>query len=136
MLFVTALVFTLIQVILGTQVREFVDAQVDLVGEGSKNLWLQDTGIQFYIHRSFSILVTLLNLFIAYRIYKLGSGHSKINWVLLLILFEVLTGMAMYYLDFPFATQPLHLVLASLLFGVQFYLVLEAIKSKRNHKTL
>ena len=135
-LFVTALVFTLIQVILGTQVREFVDAQVALVGEDSKNLWLQDPTVQFYIHRSFSIVVTLLNLFIAFRIYKLGSGHSKINWVLLLILFEVITGMAMYYMSFPFATQPIHLILASLLFGVQFYLVLEVLKSKRSLKTL
>jgi cytochrome c oxidase assembly protein subunit 15 len=135
-LFITALAFTLIQVILGTQVREFVDTKIDLVGESAKNLWLQDPNIEFYIHRSFSILVTLLNLFIAYRIYKLGSGYSKINWVLLLILFEIITGMAMYYLGFPFATQPAHLVLASLLFGVQFYLVLEGLKSKRSHKTL
>jgi cytochrome c oxidase assembly protein subunit 15 len=126
----------MIQVVLGTQVRQFVDVQIDLVGEMGKSLWLQDPNIQFYIHRSFSIVVTLLNLFIAYRIYKLGSGHSKINWVLLLILFEIITGMAMYYLSFPFATQPVHLVLASLLFGVQFYLVLEVLKSKRSHKTL
>ncbi len=135
-LFVIALAFTLIQVVLGTQVREFVDTKIDLVGESEKGLWLQDPNIQFYIHRSFSILVTLLNLFIAYRIYKIGSGYSKINWVLLLILFEVISGMAMYYLDFPFATQPIHLVLASLLFGVQFYLVLEGYKSKISHKTL
>ena len=135
-LFVIALIFTMIQVVLGTQVRQFVDVQIDLVGEMGKSLWLQDPTIPFYIHRSFSIVVTLLNLFIAYRIYKLESGHSKINWVLLLILFEIITGMAMYYLSFPFATQPVHLVLASLLFGVQFYLVLEVLKSKRSHKTL
>ena len=135
-LFIIALIFTLIQVILGTQVREFVDVQIDLVGESAKHLWLQGPTIQFYYHRSFSIIVTLLNLFIAYRIYQLGSGHSKINWVLLLILFEIITGMAMYYLSFPFATQPVHLILASLLFGVQFYLVLEVLKSKRSHKTL
>lgn len=135
-LFLTAAIFTLVQVILGTQVREFVDAQVALVGEDSKNLWLQDPTLPFYIHRSFSIVVTVFNLYIAYRIYKLNSGYAKINWVLLLILFEIITGMAMYYLSFPFATQPVHLVLASLLFGVQFYLVLEVLKSKRSHKTL
>lgn len=135
MLFIVALTTTLFQIILGTQVREFVDTRIDEVGEATKDLWLKAPTLQFYIHRSFSILVTLLNLFIAYRIYKRGSGYSKINWVLLLILFEVITGMAMYYLSFPFTTQPLHLILASLLFGVQFYLVLEALKSKRSHKT-
>lgn len=133
--FAVALTVTLFQIILGTQVREYVDTRIDTVGEAAKDLWLVEPTLQFYIHRSFSILVTLLNLFIAYRIYKQGSGYSKINWVLLLILFEVITGMAMYYLSFPFTTQPIHLVLASLLFGVQFYLVLEALKSKRSHKT-
>ena len=135
-LFVTALIFTLVQVVLGTQVREFVDTQIDLVGESAKTLWLKYPNLEFYIHRSFSILVTLLNVFIAYHIFKIGSGYSKIRWVLILIAFEIVTGMAMYYLSFPFATQPIHLILASLLFGVQFYLVLEGLKSKRSNKTL
>lgn len=135
LLFFFALGITVVQIVLGTQVREFVDTQIDRVGEAAKDLWLNEPTLPFYIHRSFSIGVILLNLFIAYRVYKLGSGYTKINWVLTLILFEVITGMAMYYLGFPFSTQPIHLVLASLLFGVQFYLVLEALKSKRSRKT-
>jgi len=31
----------------------------------------------------------------------------------------------MYYLDFPFASQPLHLLLASLLFGAQLYFLFQ-----------
>ncbi|MCG2462452.1 COX15/CtaA family protein [Flavobacteriaceae bacterium F89] len=129
-----ALFITLIQVILGTEVRQFVDEQVKLVGENAQNLWLQKPYLQFYIHRSFSILVVLLNLYIAYKIYKLGLGYDKINWVMFLILLAVLSGMAMYYLDFPYGTQPIHLVIASLLFGVQFYLVLEGTSSITNPK--
>ena len=135
-LFLLVIFFSLVQIILGTQVRQFIDVQIDLVGEQAKNLWLQVPNIQFYIHRSFSILVVLLNLYVAYRIYKLNLGFNKINWVLLLLLFEVMTGMAMNYLDFPFGSQPLHLVIATLLFGIQFYLVLELIKTKKSHKTL
>ncbi|MEO1011448.1 MAG: COX15/CtaA family protein [Bacteroidota bacterium] len=123
------LLMTLAQVILGTQVRQFVDEQIKSVGEAS-HLWLQDASFQFYVHRSFSILVVLLNLYLAYRIYKSELGLSKINVILCILLVEVITGMAMYYWDFPFATQPIHLVLASLLFGVQFYLVLEAFGKK------
>jgi len=33
--------------------------------------------------------------------------------------------MAMFYLDFPFGSQPIHLIIASILFGIQFYLFLE-----------
>ncbi|NAS11270.1 COX15/CtaA family protein [Poritiphilus flavus] len=131
-----ALGFTLIQVVLGTQVRQFVDEQIDLVGEQAKQLWLAEPQIQFYIHRSFSILVVLLNTYIAFRIYKLKLGLSPINWVLVLILVEVITGVAMNYMDFPFGTQPLHLILASLLFGVQIYLVLETRKANKSLKTL
>lgn len=127
---------TLIQIVLGTQVRQFVDEQVAMVGENAKSLWLHNPTISFYVHRSFSILVTLFNLYLAYRIYKLNLGLSKINWVLLILLVEVITGMAMFYWDFPFMSQTIHLVLAALLFGIQFYLVLESFNVKRSPKTL
>ncbi|WP_281542716.1 COX15/CtaA family protein [Maribacter aestuarii] len=130
-----ALSLTLVQIVLGTQVRQFVDDQIDLVGYEAKNLWLQDPSLQFYIHRSFSILVTLANILLAYRILKLNLGHFKIYWILFILIIEVFTGIAMYYLDFPFASQPLHLILASILFGVQFYLVLEALKPTKSLKT-
>ncbi|MFS4467373.1 COX15/CtaA family protein [Maribacter sp. 2210JD10-5] len=130
-----ALGLTLVQIVLGTQVRQFVDEQIDTVGEEAKNLWLQRPTIQFYVHRSFSILVVLINFYLFYRVRKYRLNHPKMNWVLILLIVEVLTGMAMYYLDFPFASQPLHLILASVLFGVQFYIVLDALKSKRSYKT-
>ncbi len=129
-LFSIALAMTLIQIILGTQVRQFIDTQIDLIGEQSENLWLIHPPLQFYIHRSFSILVVLLHLYLAYRIHKLNLGFSKINWVLFLLLLEITTGMAMNYLGFPFGTQPLHLIIAALLFGFQFYLILEALHSR------
>lgn len=131
-----ALGATLFQIILGTQVRQFVDEQIDLVGETAKNLWLEAPTLQFYAHRSFSILVLLLNLYLGYRIFKKLLGYRKITWVLSLLGLEVLTGILMYYLDFPFATQPIHLILASLLFGTQFYLVLEALNAQKSPKTL
>tara|TARA_R110002033_G_scaffold28871_7_gene64956 strand:- start:91726 stop:92760 length:1035 start_codon:yes stop_codon:yes gene_type:complete len=135
-LFSIALALTLIQVVLGTQVRQFVDHQIDLVGADAKNLWLQNPAIQFYIHRSFSVLVVLLNLYVAYIITKLKLGFAKIRWVLLLLFIEVISGMAMYYIDFPFGSQTIHLVIATLLFGIQFYLVLEALKPAQSPKTL
>ena len=130
-----ALLMTVIQVILGTQVRQFVDEQVNKVGEVAKNLWLADPNMQFYIHRSFSILVLVLIVYLAYTIYKNRLGFSKINWVMGLLLVEIVTGMVMYYADFPFSSQPLHLFLAAVLFGVQFFLVLEVFTSDKKVKT-
>jgi cytochrome c oxidase assembly protein subunit 15 len=123
-----ALGLTMVQIILGTQVRQFIDTQIDMLGEGAKNLWLSQPEIQFYIHRTLSLVVVLLNGWIAYIIFAGKLAYSKIYWVLTIIGIEILTGIAMYYFDFPFASQPLHLVLAALLFGLQFYLVLETQK--------
>ena len=117
----------------GTQVRQYVDERVMEVGYEAKSLWLEPATRMFYVHRSFSILITLLNVYLVYRNRKLILGHTKLlNWMLILVGIEVLTGILMYYVDFPFGTQPLHLVIASLLFGVQFYVWLESMsKTKR-----
>ncbi|HET8736006.1 MAG TPA: COX15/CtaA family protein [Pricia sp.] len=130
-LLVLVLSVTLVQIVLGTQVRQFVDERIDVVGAVAKNLWLQNANWEFYAHRSFSILVVLLNIFLAQLIYKNKLGFTKINWVLLLLLIEAVSGIGMYYLDFPFGTQSLHLIVASLLFAVQFYLVLEVLRARK-----
>lgn len=131
-LLLIALGVTMVQIILGTQVRQFVDGQIEVVGETAKHLWLDNANWQYYVHRSFSILVVLFNLLVAQIIYKNRLGHSKINWVLAFLFLEILTGIAMAYFEFPFTTQSIHLIIASLLFGVQFYLVLEARNTRKS----
>lgn len=126
-LIVIASILTLVQIAFGTQVRQYVDERVSEVGYEAKSLWLDPPTMMFYVHRSFSILVTLLNVYLFWLNRKLLLGHSKLlTWVLICIGLEVFTGIAMYYIDFPFGTQPLHLVIASLLFGFQFYVLLES----------
>ncbi len=132
----SALALTLVQIILGTQVRQYVDDQIDTFGEQARNLWLSAPQIQFYVHRSLSILVVLFNAWIAYRILGKGIKLPKIYWVLALIAIEIMTGIAMFYFNFPFGSQPLHLILASLLFGLQFYLVLETQNKRTTNETL
>lgn len=122
-----ALVLTLIQIILGTQVRQYIDSEIKN-GITQSILWLQNPTVVFYIHRSFSLLVLVLNAYLFFVNKKQKLNLNKINWVFTLIGFEIVSGIAMYYFDFPFASQPLHLVLASLLFGAQFYLFLESKK--------
>ncbi len=131
-----ALLLTVVQVTLGTQVRQFVDEQAKLLGTEARDQWLDQANWTFYVHRSFSILVVLLNAYLAYRITRYKLGYPKINWVLVIVSLEVVSGVVMYYLEFPFASQPLHLVLASLLFGFQFYLVLETFHAARKHISL
>lgn len=119
---------TLLQVIMGTQVRELVDHQVR---DGITNAmeWLKNPNWEFYFHRTFSIVVVALNIWLLFLNKNLKLGLSKINWVIILLAIEVISGMAMYYLHFPFGMQTVHLVFASILFGVQYYLLLETKKN-------
>lgn len=121
---------TLIQVALGTQVRQYVDEQIKILGGFAKSVWLHAPTVNFYIHRSFSIIIVVINAWLFWQHKKLQLKLSKMNWVLILIALEVFTGILMYYFDFPFLSQPLHLVFSSLLFGVQFYILLEVFKNK------
>jgi heme a synthase len=129
---IITLILTFFQIILGTQVRQYVDEIVKIVGYNQMQNVLENPTITFYVHRSFSLIILGLNIFLLVRNKKLNLGFQKINWVLCLILIEVLTGMAMYYLDFPYTSQPIHLVIASILFGVQFYLFLETREKQSN----
>jgi cytochrome c oxidase assembly protein subunit 15 len=60
----------------------------------------------------------------AYLLRKAQLLTTTFKNILGLILANILTGIAMYYIDFPWGSQPLHLVLSALLFGAQFYFLL------------
>jgi len=117
------LVLTIVQIIFGTQVRESVDTIVE--AGLPKEVWLQNPKGGFYTHRSFSILVVCANAFLFWRNRKLNLGFTKMNWVITLLCVEILSGITMYYFNFPFGSQTIHIAMATLLFGLQFYLVLE-----------
>ncbi|RNC84899.1 MAG: heme A synthase [Winogradskyella sp.] len=127
LIFATAL--TLIQIILGTQVRQFVDVQNKLSGYFNWSI-IEQAPLEFYIHRSFSILVLLVNAWLYVRNKKLNLGYGKFLLVSICIALEIFTGIAMYYFNFPFSSQPIHLVIATILIGIQFYIILESHNSK------
>ena len=124
LLLCSTFVLTLVQIALGIQVRQFIDTQVVRWGYDFPQYWLAAPELNFYIHRSMSILVLLANAWLFISVIKEQLEKVFIKRILWLIGGEVALGIAMFYLDFPFATQPLHLVLATLLFGVQLYWIL------------
>ena len=60
----------LVQILFGLKVREFIDLNIDIYGFDKKNLWLSNPNIEFYIHRSFSILI-LTTLFFTSLIFSI-----------------------------------------------------------------
>ncbi|MDT0675976.1 COX15/CtaA family protein [Autumnicola musiva] len=133
-LLIIAVILTLVQVAIGTQVRHFIDEQVKTLGYGVEDLWLQNPDFTFYFHRSFSMLVLVINLLLWWQNRKFQLNFSKVNWIVFLVICEIATGIAMYNFDFPYLSQPLHLVIASLFFGVQFYMLMECLNAPKNTK--
>ncbi|RZJ36236.1 MAG: heme A synthase [Flavobacterium sp.] len=118
-LLIAAIALSLIQILLGTQVRQFVDEQ----GAAAASVF-DNPALVFYFHRSFSIVVFAVNFALFFRSRKSGIETNNISWMMALIVIEILSGVAMYYFDFPFGMQALHLMAAAILFGLQFWLLL------------
>ena len=129
-LIIFSLILTLCQIVMGSQVRQFVDEQIHLWGFEASTKWLEDAPFLFYFHRSFSLFVLFINLWIALILYKNKYIPIEFLSILFLIGLEILTGILMYYFYFPFSSQPLHLVFASLLFGAQTFFMIRVIKQK------
>ncbi len=125
-----AVVLTLIQVIIGTQVRQYVDTQMTLNNYTNGEVWLDSPPFIFYIHRSFSILIVVANFVWLWVSKRMPSYMGLMNWVGVIIVLEALSGIVLYYFDFPFLSQPLHLLLASILFSIQFFCLLRLLQKK------
>tara|TARA_B110000008_G_C16935448_1_gene550398 strand:- start:402 stop:1424 length:1023 start_codon:yes stop_codon:yes gene_type:complete len=121
---ITAFCLTLIQIFSGTQVRQFIDLQMNQY-PNQYELWLEFAPIKFYFHRSFSILIFLTHLFLFLEFKKINSIPFSLKIIISLIGLEIITGAIMYYFDFPVTSQPIHLFLATLIFSAQLYLIFQ-----------
>ena len=94
----------------------------------NRNSWVSLTGISFIIHRSLSILLILSQIGIFYILYRNGqlkTGLSNYTGIILgIIVLEVLLGVIMSYFGIPPFAQPLHLLFAVVIFGLQFLAIL------------
>jgi cytochrome c oxidase assembly protein subunit 15 len=122
---IAAMGMTLLQVAMGTQIRESVDAitNADVVLE--RNVWREHFPIIFYVHRSFSSVILFTNLWLAWNLVRrLGPGHLLRGFAYALgalVMAAVLTGVSLDRLGFPAFVQPVHLLLANLIFGCHFF---------------
>ena len=119
-----AMIMTLVQVTMGTQVREAVDVIANEHGYIDRQYWRDDFPIIFYVHRSFSSLILFTNLWLAWKLtrgselllHRLGYGLAG------LVAAAILAGISLDRLGFPAVVQPVHLLLANLIFGTQFFI--------------
>lgn len=131
---IVLLALTVVQMVLGTQVREAVDVVKNSAQPPPRGEWLNQVGIVDEVHRSFSWTVVLSGLAVFYLgfwksespvLIKLSGG------IMALILIQIGFGVGLYYFEMPPAFQVMHLSIMALLFCLEFLLLLVLRLSKK-----
>lgn len=123
---------TLLQIAMGTQIRQAMDPLIfqQLVhGDGGdRSLWRESFPIIFYVHRTFSSVILFTNGWLVWKIVQTISRDNlffRFGLVLAgLVLTAIGTGVSLDRLGFPAVVQPVHLLMANLIFGTQFFLLM------------
>jgi cytochrome c oxidase assembly protein subunit 15 len=121
------LVITFYQMFLGTQVREATDY---LIKQGvTRSDLIERIGVPFIIHRSFSWLVLVLLVYITWKNEK-ENKYILIRLVFVVLGIELITGILLAYAEMPGLVQTAHLVFASIILGILWYIALRSDSQK------
>jgi cytochrome c oxidase assembly protein subunit 15 len=131
------IVLTVVQVAMGTQVREMTDFISLEQGEGARSQWIDAMPWFFYVHRSFSAVLLFCNLWLTYLLTSsLGRSHSLVRMAIAMVVIifgSVISGATLGHLGMPAFIQPTHLLSASLLFGIQFLIWISYRQSRNSN---
>ncbi|MET0635508.1 MAG: COX15/CtaA family protein [Chitinophagaceae bacterium] len=112
---VVTLALVIIQIILGTEVREQVDEISRSLLYGSREVWIGRLDSWFIIHRSFSWLVAVGAVYLFFRSRKYPGLRNTGTIIGLMVILAISAGLLMNFLNVPAMAQPVHLMAASIL---------------------
>lgn len=132
-----ALLLTFWQIVLGTQVREQVDVVSAAAGYNGRETWVAQLGSVFSLHRTVSAAVLLLNVYVGYELWQLAQWRLRrlVAATFGLIALEIMAGIVLASFALPAAMQPVHLTLATVLFGTQFLTLLAVARTRKAPET-
>jgi cytochrome c oxidase assembly protein subunit 15 len=115
------------QILMGTQVRQQVDYLLRDTQSATQDTVISQLGWFFYIHRSFSLLIVAVFLYLL--IYFHRSRYNRHAFFLTLMSFfcvlaNIFSGVILNYFQFPASAQPPHLFFGVLSVGLIYGLVL------------
>jgi heme a synthase len=138
-LLIFLLIITFVQIISGTQVREEVDVIAANMNYTGRHLWIGQLGEVFNFHRLLSVLVLAAHVCLLYlllKLHKSGPVFKMGIFLVALLLAEFIFGVILSAGNIPAAIQPLHMLLASMIFGVQFFIFIILNVSNNNIKNV
>lgn len=117
----------LVQILLGTQVRESIDGIATSLNYMARETWISLSGMSFVIHRSFTWIVLVGQFLVMYVIIRNKLHQTRLSnfaWIILgLMILEAGLGMVMAYFNIPPFVQPIHLLFAVGIFGLQLLMI-------------
>jgi len=138
---IAATALTLLQVILGTQVREQVD-HVNGMAINDTDKLIELLGSVFRSHEANTGILILFVSGLLWAIIKFTSNNRKdinrcLQVVLAFILLQITTGVFNLTSAFPAVAQVTHITLGATTFGFQFYAMMVILfSSKKKHELM
>lgn len=124
---IAALVVTLGQIILGTQVRQEIDHIYKSMDGSSRETWIEQLSSRYSLHFSLAMAMVVLYAILWFVLRKtivVRETKMLLNASVVIIICAYGAGVIMHNFGIPAYIQPMHLLSAMILAGVQFALVL------------
>ncbi len=123
-----SIIVTIVQIVLGTEVREVIDIISKSLNFEARNTWVGKVGDMFVYHRDLAILVAVCNFIVYKMVIDRFSGKAwplmTANYILVCLLIQITTGLLLSYFSLPPYAQTIHLLFSMVMFSLQFYLFL------------
>jgi heme a synthase len=115
-------VIVLIQIVLGTQVRENMDHVIQTMGERAKDYWVENLDFVYIIHRTFSWVIVVSHLILWNKLNSFPVQKYR-HGMMVLIGISFITGVLMAYFSLPLGSQATHLLISLVLIGLHMHML-------------
>ncbi|WP_432712023.1 COX15/CtaA family protein [Pedobacter sp.] len=125
---ISSIILSIIQIILGTEVREAIDIISKNLFYSARETWVGNVGNIFVYHRDLAILVAVANVMLYKLVMDKFGGKATELWVgnsiVIVLIVQVLSGILLSNFALPPYAQAIHILFSMVLFTLQFYLYL------------
>ncbi len=122
---IVGMVLTIVQIALGVQVRERIDIISLSLDYADRASWVAQVGPPLTIHVLGAFMIVGYNLWLGLRVLRQDDNalaQRLAKAMMAIVAIELMIGLSLATLGFPAVLQPLHLMLATIVFGLQMAL--------------
>ena len=118
----------IVQILLGTQVRQQIDEIALQFGNSFRDKWILNLNWIFDVHKTLAAILIGLCFYVYYESKKIKENITKYsilpNLLLIAVGAEFFVGLILNYAAITAFFQPLHLIFSSIIFGISLKIYL------------